>query len=78
MLHAVLVDPSSSIKRILCESFVSSVVAGSTYLFHNLTVPKDKSGTAVSITDVFQETLAVADKHQQSILPQLQLEKSLE
>ena len=68
MVHAVLVDPSSSIKRILWKGFVSSVVAGNTYLFHNLTVHKDKftdemylntaqSGTAVNITDDFQEIL---------------------
>ena len=71
MVHAVLVDPSSSIKRILWESFVSSVVAGSTYIFSNQTVRKDKftdqiylntaqSGTVVNITDDFQEILAVA------------------
>lgn len=71
MVHAVLVDPSSSIKLILWESFVNIVVAGSTYLFHNLTVRKDKftdeiylntakSGTAVNITDDFKEMLAVA------------------
>ena len=41
MVHAVLADPSCSIKLTLWESFVSSVVAGSTYLFHNLTVHKD-------------------------------------
>ena len=50
---------------------MSSVVAGSTFLFHNQTVRKDKftdeiylntaqSGTAVNITDDFQEMLAVA------------------
>ena len=66
MVPAVVVDLSCSIKLTLWESFVSSVVAGSTYLFHNLTVHKDKftdeiylntaqSGTAVSITDDFQE-----------------------
>ena len=71
MVHAVLVDPSSSIKLILWESFVSSVVAGSTYIFSNLTVRKDKftdeiylntaqSGTVVNMTDDFQEILAVA------------------
>ena len=38
MTHAVLVDPASSIKLILWESFVSSAVAESTYSFHNLTV----------------------------------------
>ena len=42
MVHAVVVDPSRFIKLTLWESSVSSVVAGSTYLFHNLTVLKDK------------------------------------
>ena len=50
---------------------MNSVVAGSTYLFHDLTVRKDmftdevylntaQSGTAINITDNFQEMLAVA------------------
>ena len=54
---------------------VSSVVAGSTYLLHNLTVHKDKftneiylntaqSGTAINITDDFQ------DIHVLSVAPQ--------
>ena len=71
MVHAVLVDPSSSIKLILWESFVNSVQAGNTYLFQNLTVRKDKftdemylntaqSGTTIKITDDFKERLAVA------------------
>ena len=75
MVHAVLVDPSSSIKLTLWESFVSSVVAGGTYLFHNLIVHKDKftdeiylntaqSGTAVNTKDDFQEI------HVLSVAPQ--------
>ena len=54
---------------------MSSVVAGSTYLFHSLTVHKDKftdeiylntaqSGTAVNITDDFQNI------HVLSVAPQ--------
>ena len=73
MVHAVVVDPSRFIKLSLWESFVSSV--GSTYLFHNLTVHKDKfsneiylntaqSGTAVNITDDFQNI------HVLSVAPQ--------
>ena len=75
MVHAVVVYPSRLIKLTLWESFVSSVVAGSTYLFHNLTVHKAKftdeiclntaqSGTAVNIKDDFQEThvLSVASQ----------------
>ena len=42
MVHAVVVDPSRFIKLTLWESCVSSVAVGSTYLFHNLTVLKDK------------------------------------
>ena len=81
MVHAVLVDPSSSIKLTLWESFVSSVVAGGTYLFHNLIVHKDKftdeiylntaqSGTGVNITDDFQEI------HVLSVAPQALAEHS--
>ena len=73
MVHVVLVDTSSSIKLILWESIVKSVVAGSTYLFHNLTVRKVKftnevylntaqSGTAINITDTFQEMLAATSQ----------------
>ena len=73
MVHVELVDPSRSIKRILWESSVNSVVAGSTYLFHNLTVHKDKftdevylsktePGTGKNITENFQEMLVVASQ----------------
>ena len=81
MVHAVVVDPSRLIKLTLWESFVSSVVAGSTYLFHILTVHKDKftdeiylntaqSGTTVNITDYFQEI------HVLSVAPQAPAEHS--
>ena len=81
MVHAVVVDPSRLIKLTLWESFVSSAVAGSTYLFHNLTVHEDKftdemylntvqSGTAVNITDYFQEI------HVLSVAPQAPAEHS--
>ena len=75
MVHAVDEDPSRFIKLTLWESSVSSVVAESTYLFHNLTVHKDKftdeiylntaqSGTTVNITDDFKEI------HVLSVAPQ--------
>ena len=75
MVHAVVVDPSCFIKLTLWESFVSSVVAGNAYLFHSLTVHKDKytdeiylntaqSGTAVNIKDDFQKI------HVLSVVPQ--------
>ena len=81
MVHAVVVDLSRSIKLTLWESCVSSVVAGSIYLFHNLTVHKGKftdeiylnaaqSGTAVNITDDFQEI------HVLSVAPQAPAEHS--
>lgn len=70
-VHAVLVDTTSSTRLILWESFVNSVLAGRSDLFHNLTVCKDKftdeihlniaqSGTEIKITPDFQQTLAVA------------------
>ena len=60
---------------------MSRVVAGSPYLFHNLTVHKDKftheiyldtaqSGTAVNVTDDFQEI------HVLSVAPQAPAELS--
>ena len=75
MVHAVVVDPSRFIKLTLWEGFVSSVMAGSAYLFHDLTVHKDKytdeiylntaqSGTAVNIKDDFQKL------HVLSVTPQ--------
>ena len=71
MVHAVLVDPSRSIKLTLWESFVSNVVAGSTYLFHNLMKYISIQHSLEQMTSKKYMYFRLLHKHQQSILPQL-------
>ena len=71
MQEAVLDDPWSTTKFILRENFVGNVQEGSTYLFKNVRMKKDKysgeiflntakSGSAITSDQPFQEMLAVA------------------
>lgn len=68
MVHAVLVDTQSSIKLILWESFVNTVQAGSTYLFYNLTVCRDKFTNEINRNTAQPKTpIKIAENFQQSI-----------
>lgn len=59
MVHSVLADPSISMKLILWESFVNSVLVGSTCLFHSLTVRKDKFTDEIYLVYTHSVVLAI-------------------
>ena len=68
--NCTLLDPSASIKMVLWENFINQVRNNRTYMFHNVTVRKDKYhdnlylstvkyGTEIQLTGDFTEVLAV-------------------
>ena len=70
LVNFTLLDPSASIKMVLWENFINQVGNNRTYMFHNVTVRKDKYhdnlylstvkyGTEIQLTGDFTEVLAV-------------------
>ena len=70
-MNCTLLDPTASIKMVLWENFIHQVENNKTYIFHNVTVRKDKYndtiylntakyGTEIKLTEDFTEILAVA------------------
>lgn len=69
-MNCTLLDPTASIKMVLWENFINQVENNHTYIFHNVTVRKDKQndtiylntsqyGTEIKLTEDFTEILAV-------------------
>ena len=70
LVNCTLLDPTASIKMVLWENFINQVENNHTYIFHNVTVRKDKYndtiylntsqyGTEIELTEDFTEILAV-------------------
>ena len=70
LVNCTLLDPTASMKMVLWENFINQVENNRTYIFHNVTVRKDKYndtiylntsqyGTEIKLTEDFTEILAV-------------------
>lgn len=70
LVNCILLDPTASMKMVLWENFINQVENNRTYIFHNVTVRKDKYnetiylntakyGTEIRLTEDFTEILAV-------------------
>ena len=70
LVNCTLLDPTASMKMVLWENFINQVENNRTYIFHNVTVRKDKYNdtiylntaqyaTEIKLTEDFTEILAV-------------------
>jgi len=69
MQNAVVVDPTGTIKLTLWENYTNSVNQGSTYIFKNLTVRKDKFTTELYVSTLNSITAIESAPDFQEILP---------
>lgn len=69
MQNAVVIDPTGTIKLTLWENYTNTVNQGSTYIFKNLSVRKDKFTSKLYLSTLNSSTTIESAPEFQEILP---------